>query len=149
MKIKDYRIPRIWATPETFAGQQNQQPPPHARHGPTEMLDLALLVADDNHIAHGFGAEIVRADLHDAEIIARKKEIGDLTPSVSGVLAKPHRPVDDLVAESRLVAFVEDHRVAGKADLGPDLLQRPQIVIDRLVHAGRFAERAGKGPNNG
>src|SRR5262245_50315268 len=106
-----------------------EQKSAHLRALLAQPFDLLLGKHEEADVHDHFRGETVIAYGDEAEIIARKKELGYLPASIGQMLAKPNHAADDLIGMIYRLTFAEDRLVLRHMDGSPHPIQCLQLVL--------------------
>jgi len=95
--------------------EQRNEPFPQVRVLCTEVDNLTLGVRGEDDVVDRFSRQTMPSQFHEAEKIAREKELHDLAPAIGQMLAEANSAAHHSIGVLRGVTFVEDRLIVMEA----------------------------------
>ncbi len=104
--------------------EQCNEPFPQIRILHAEVDNLTLRRRGENDVVDRFGRQTMAGQFHEAEQVAREKELHDLTPAIGQMLAQANGAAHHFIRVIRGVTFVKNCLIGMAAHFCADVLQR-------------------------
>jgi hypothetical protein len=119
--------------------EQRNEPFPQIRVLCAEVDYLTLRVRGEDDVVDRFGGQTMPGQFHEAEQIAREKELHDLAPAIGQMLAEANSAAQHFIGMLRGVTFVENGLIVMETQFRPDVLQRDEVSVRSAEYALRIA----------